>query len=111
MTKLIFDTGSDSIADAILFKSQVGDLTLQPPIETHIVNDGNGSFLVEFGRITWLGIGKKHLTPALVGISEQSPPRVLASPHGGMLGLFAFKKGLIALDCSRQRLMVTAPLR
>jgi hypothetical protein len=108
---LVFDTGFDSLADALLFKTQAENLTLNPPIETHTVEDTLGSYSVSIGRIRWLGIGKGRLKPAAVGISQQAPPQMLSPPHGGMIGLFPFTGGLVALDFVRQRLMVSMPLR
>jgi len=108
---LIFDTGFDSLADALLFESQVADLTLHPPITTGTVQDVNGLQLVRIGIIPWLRIGKAYLKPAIVKVSEQPPPKMFSFPHGGMIGFFAFQRGVVAFNFSRHTLMVSAPLR
>ena len=109
--RLIFDTGFDSLADALLFQSQVEDLRLLPPITTGTVQDVNGLQLVRIGTIPWLRIGKGRLKPAIVKVSEQVPPRMFSFAHAGLIGLFPFQKGVVALNFPRHTLMVSAPLR
>jgi hypothetical protein len=109
--RVIFDTGFDSPADALLFKSEFGELPFDRQIDSHEIKDTNGSYSVSFGLIQWLGIGASRLKPSLVGISDKVPPKAIAAASRSLMGLFAFRSGVVVLDAPHHTLMVSDPLR
>ncbi|MGA8617741.1 MAG: hypothetical protein WB660_04380 [Candidatus Sulfotelmatobacter sp.] len=109
--RVIFDTGCDAPADALLFKTQVEDLNLLPPITYRTSSDQNGQVLTQIGTVAWLGLGFERLAPASVEVSPTASPKMFSFQHAGMIGLFPFQSGLVALNFPRQTLMVSTPLR
>jgi Aspartyl protease len=96
-TKLIFDTGYDSVSDALLFESEIGRLNFVQEAEREI-RDANGSNRAKVGRIESLEIGEIRLAPALIQLSEQTSAERSSLEYGGMLGLFPFRGWMIAVD-------------
>jgi hypothetical protein len=100
---LIFDTGYDSLADALLYESEVGDLSFVQTGESEI-KDAHGSHRTRFGTVQSLKIGEVSLAPALVQLSDQTSAEQPILKYGGMIGLFPFRNSIIALDFPRLRL-------
>ena len=105
--RLIFDTGYDSLADALLYESSSGELSFVQTGESEI-KDANGSYPVRFGEIESLKIGDIRLAPAFIQLSKQSSAERSKLEYGGMIGAFPFKECVIAVDYPKLKLLVSA---
>jgi hypothetical protein len=104
---LLFDTGEDAPADAILFKPLVGPLTLKPPISAHYSNDTLQPVPTQHGQLDFLKISKLTISPAVVGLVNTASVQVTFFPHAGRIGLYAFDRGRIVADFKKNRLLFT----
>jgi hypothetical protein len=107
--KFIFDTGADGYVDAMLFRSEVGNIRFVGPTSNKSQTDSNGSHVVIEGPIAWLALGNQRLVRPLVELSQQDAPQAKNAPYRSMIGLFAFRDRRIILDWQARKLMIAPP--
>jgi hypothetical protein len=105
--RLIFDTGYDSLADALLYESASGELSFVQTGESE-VKDGNGSYPVKSGKVQSLKLGEIRFAPAFVQMSKQTSAQKSTLEYAGMIGVFPFRKNVIAVDYPKLKLLVLA---
>lgn len=104
--RLIFDTGYDSLADALLYECASGEMSFVQTGNSEI-KDQNGSYATRFGTIQSLKIGEILLAPASVQLSKQVSAESSTLEYGGMIGIFPFRDRMIALDYPNLKLLVS----
>lgn len=108
--RVIFDTGYDSSADALLFETEFGKVSFEQQIDSHEIKDANGSYLVRFGVIRWMRLGRSVLRPSAVETSNLALPTSTTHATHSLMGLFAFQSGVIVLDAPHHVLMIPDPV-
>lgn len=104
--RLIFDTGFDSLVDALLYESATGRLEFITTGET-VVKTVNGLDSLRVGTIDSMRIGKKLLAPATIQLSSRSSAEMAELDSAGQIGLFPFEGDMVALDYSNKKLFIS----
>ena len=90
---LLFDTGADSAAVAVLYKPLVGTLGLQPPYRFSQLKDTIGSAPVKYGQLPFVTIGNRRTGLAVVGSSDKTPATQPFIGHVGFSDCTRLTKG------------------